>query len=62
MSLTKKRFSKFAFKVGKYDNLSIPIKDFDKVSVYCLKMALEGKRTDASDLHKQFLIQANKKF
>ncbi len=43
-------FSKFAFKSGKYDGLTVAEKDADKVRYYCLKMALDSKRKNASEL------------
>ena len=45
-------FSKFAFKSGKYDGLTVAEKDADKVRYYCLKMALDSKRKNASELRK----------
>ena len=47
----KKRFSKFHFKMKEYDNYSIPTENTDQVKYYCLKMALEGKRTSPKDLN-----------
>jgi hypothetical protein len=35
----------------KYDNYSIPTENTDQVKYYCLKMALEGKRTSPKDLN-----------
>lgn len=55
------RFSKFALKNGKYDNLSIPTINTEQVKYYCLKMALEGKRLSGADLFKQLEVQNNKK-
>ncbi len=47
-------FSKFAFKMGKYDNMSTENLDVSKVKYFCLKMALEAKRTTNEELKKQF--------
>ena len=47
--------------MGKYNNLSIPKNDTDKVKYYCLKMALEGERTKELDLKKKLDIVLNKK-
>ena len=43
-------FSKFAFKVGKYDNMTVKDEDLTQVKFYCLKMALEAKNTANADL------------
>lgn len=45
-------FSKFMFKSGKYDNLSMPVENLDQVKTFCLKMALESKRLNVTDLFK----------
>ncbi len=45
-------FSKFAFKMGKYDNMTLD-GDANRVKFYCLKMALEAKRTTNDELKKQ---------
>lgn len=38
-------FSKFTFKANGYDNITaVADKDMDKISFYCLRMALDGKR------------------
>ena len=44
-------FSKFAFRSGKYDNLTSPIDMKDQVKYYCLYNALESKRKSAIELH-----------
>ena len=54
-------FSKFAFKMGKYDNMSIHKHDVNKIKYYCLKMALEAKRTGNLELATQANIQIMKK-
>ena len=46
-------FSKFAFKAGKYDNMTVNDEDLNMVKFYCLKMALEGKSTANGDLKLQ---------
>ena len=38
-------FSKFVFKMGKYENRSIDHKNNDKINFYCLNMALEAQRS-----------------
>ena len=50
-------FSKFAFKVGKYDNMKVNDEDLKVVKFYCLKMALEGKNTSNGDLKLQLDTQ-----
>ena len=42
-------FSKFAFKMGKYDNMTVS--DSDEIKLYALRMALEGKRFSCENLH-----------
>jgi hypothetical protein len=54
-------FSKFAFKMGQYDNMTVPTVDTHQIKNYCLKMALESKRTTCTDLVKQLREQINKK-
>lgn len=54
-------FSKFAFKMGKYDNMSVPVKDTHQINNYCLKMALESKRTELTELVKLLKIEISKK-
>ncbi len=46
-------FSKFAFKIGKYDrmNVSNDDKNIDKIRYYALKMALDGKRIKPNELY-----------
>lgn len=52
-------FSKFAFMAGKYDNMTVT--ESEEIKLYCLKMALEGKRFAPSDLLKMLNEQvANK--
>jgi hypothetical protein len=43
-------FSKFAFKAGKYNNMTVAVEDRSKVKFYCLHMALEGNRLNATEL------------
>jgi hypothetical protein len=50
-------FSKFAFKVGKYDKMKVNDEDLKVVNFYCLKMALEGKNTSNGDLKLQLDTQ-----
>jgi len=54
-------FSKFAFKMGKYDNMSIPVENTLQIKNYCLKIALESKRTSCTDLVKLLRLEINKK-
>ena len=54
-------FSKFMFKMGKYDNMTVPTENLTQVKVYCLKMALESKRSNASDLFKMLTGESNRK-
>ncbi len=51
-------FSKFAFKMGKYDNITVEERSMSVVKYYCLKMALDAKRTSNDDLRK-LLVQQN---
>ena len=50
-------FSKFDFKSGKYDNLTVAEKDEDKVKYYCLKKALDSKRNNARKLRQMIDYQ-----
>lgn len=54
-------FSKFQFKAGKYDNMSLDVENPEITKFYSLKMALEGKKISSQDLHKLFQIEAEKK-
>ena len=45
-------FSKFAFKSGKYDNMSVTDDQATQVKYYALKMALDGKRMNCTNLYK----------
>lgn len=51
-------FSKFAFKSRQYDNMTVKESDADKVRYYCLKMALESKRKNSSELNDMLDRQA----
>ena len=48
-------FSKFAFKMGHYDNMTIT--DSNQIKFYCLKMAMEAKKVKTSNLKVQFSNQ-----
>ena len=48
-------FSKFLFKLGKYDNMSVSNENATLVKYYALKMALEGKRTSEEKLYLQLV-------
>lgn len=50
-------FSKFAFKVGKYDNMNVKDSEVNKVKNYCLKMALDAKRSSNAELKSQLDAQ-----
>lgn len=54
-------FSKFEFKSGKYDNMTLPVKDAHQIKSYCLKMALESKRAQLKDLVNQLKFETRKK-
>ena len=43
-------FSKFAFKMGKYDNRTVNETSLGMIKYYALKMALDGKRLPARNL------------
>ena len=47
-------FSKFSFKAGKYDNMTIDENQVSQIKYYCLKMALEAKRTSNLQLRALF--------
>ncbi len=48
-------FSKFAFKMGQYDNVTIA--DTSQIKFYCLKMAMEAKKAKTSNLKNQLSKQ-----
>ena len=54
-------FSKNVFKMGNYDNMSIPLENSDQIGNYCLRLALESKRFNSNDLLKLLKIEINKK-
>jgi hypothetical protein len=54
-------FSKFAFKMGKYDTMVIDENQSTQVKYYALKMALEGKRLNCTDLFELFVNETLKK-
>ena len=47
-------FSKFALKMGQYDNMTVNASDVHMIKYYCLKMGLEAKRSSNEDLKKMF--------
>jgi hypothetical protein len=47
--------------IGKYDNMSVSVENIDKISNYCLRLALESKRKNCADLVKSLKIVINKK-
>ena len=51
-------FSKFVFKEGKYDNMSVTDEQAKNVKFYALKMALEGKRLGEEKLVADLQTQA----
>ena len=54
-------FSKFVFKVGKYDDMTVKDEDLYLVKYYCLRMALDAKRTSNVDLKLQLDAQISAK-
>jgi hypothetical protein len=63
-------FSKFVFKVGRYDNISVADYDplnktskykYHQVKWFCLKMALDSKRMPADELYNMLLNQTSTK-
>ena len=54
-------FSKFVFKEGKYDNMSVTDEQAKNVKFYALKMALEGKRLGEETLVADLQAQASAK-
>ncbi len=54
-------FSKFAIKSGKYDNMTVSTLDTHQNKNYCLKLALEAKRANCSELVNQLRLEINKK-
>ncbi len=54
-------FSKFAFKKGKYDNMTVTEAESQQVRNYALKMALDGKRMSCGELFRLFINETAKK-
>ena len=54
-------FSKFVFKNGKYDNMTVNEAEAAVVKFYSLKMALEGKKMDDTQLMRDFNAQKLRK-
>lgn len=56
-------FSKFNFKKGNYDNLTLPAdsRSLKQVNFYCLRIALESKRLNSGSLNKMLAKEVNKK-
>ena len=55
-------FSKFQFKDGKYDGLELPSEENSTlIKYYALKMAIEGKKKDPTDLVLQLKKETDKK-
>jgi hypothetical protein len=52
---------KFQFKAGKYDNLDPYKEDANIAKYYSLKMALEGKRFNATKLNNLLNIESDRK-
>jgi hypothetical protein len=59
-------FSKFMFKMGKYDNMTLEDYDaknrnkeykYHAVKYFCLRMAMEGKRKNTSELVRELQIE-----
>lgn len=59
---SNKMFSKFDFKDGRYDNMTVKGENMEMVKVYCLRMALDSKRSSNNDLKLQLetVIDAKK--
>ena len=47
-------FSKFYFRDGRYDNMTLPRGDFNQIKYYCLNIALESKRKSSLEIHQMF--------
>lgn len=58
---SEKLFSKYSFKNGTYDSMSLSDKDLKFVKYYALNLALESKRTSFNDLYYKFMLKAYKK-
>ena len=54
-------FSKFAFKMGKYDNMTVQANQTSQIKYYCLKLALEGKRSSNVVLFKELQTELVRK-
>ena len=54
-------FSKFSFKSGKYDTMTVDESQSQTVKYYALKMALEGKKLSCSELYNMFLNATSNK-
>ena len=54
-------FSKFVFKMGRYDNMTVSDGNATLVKYYALKMALEGKKLPESQLVTDLNSQASRK-
>ena len=57
----RERFSKHSFMDGIYDRVSLPIENFNQINSYCLKIALEAKRTNSSMLNRMFRFRVESK-
>jgi hypothetical protein len=54
-------FSKFMFKMKKYDNMTVSDDKINQVKYYSLKMALEGKRKTCKELSLMLNTTSSKK-
>ena len=55
-------FSKFDYKAGKYDNMTMPSTQNSTLrKYYALKLALEAKKTHSKDLQQQLQMEISKK-
>ena len=54
-------FSKFAFKMGKYDDMTVNESDLFKVKYYALKMALDAKKISNLELKNMLDAQTGTK-
>jgi hypothetical protein len=55
-------FSKFAFKGGKYNNITLPINNTHLIQYYCLNIALDSKKKSLEELGKMSEQLAKQKY
>lgn len=54
-------FSKFLFKMGRYDNMTLDAQNSEQVKFYALKMALGSKRMSNEELYSDFIKKTSSK-